>query len=190
MTPDDLHAMEARLEVWTNAPMRIPEQLAAYAGEVFHNQPLLIAALRAAWAETAGLRAIAERARDRGCTDPEYGGCMGEPCLGCAAKKVLATIPPRPVGGPEVVGLDREALAALAHEQWSGWMRYLFAKTQPIGYHGAEAIPPLLVERWKRQMMTPYADLPESEQESDRKEADRVLALLAATQPARVEAGT
>lgn len=73
----------------------------------------------------------------------------------------------------------REALAALAHDQWSGWTKYMFSKTSPTGEAG-ESIPLALVERWKRQMQTPYADLPDSEKESDRTEADRVIALLQA----------
>lgn len=77
----------------------------------------------------------------------------------------------------------REALAALAHDQWSGWMAYLFARCQTVehaenGYRIAAYIPPPLVGRWRRQMETPYADLPEEEKASDRAEADRVLALL------------
>jgi hypothetical protein len=61
----------------------------------------------------------------------------------------------------------REELADLAHEQWSGWMRYLFENWNDDS-----------VARWKRQMETPYTELSEEEQDSDRKEADRVLAVL------------
>lgn len=70
----------------------------------------------------------------------------------------------------------REVLAALAHEQWSGWMRYLFSRCQPFrdGYE----IPHEWASRWERQMDTPYAELREDEKESDRKEADRVIAAL------------
>ena len=71
----------------------------------------------------------------------------------------------------------REGLAALAHEQWSGWMEYLFSKCEAY-QAGTMLIPHWAVERWKRQMKTPYADLLEEEKESDRKEADRVLAML------------
>ena len=71
----------------------------------------------------------------------------------------------------------RERLAALAHEQWSGWMRYLFR--QCIHHvDGSATIPPSLVARWMRQMNTPYSDLPEAEKESDRKEADNVIKVL------------
>ena len=71
----------------------------------------------------------------------------------------------------------REKLAELCHEQWSGWMRYLFSFTSaPLG--GAFVISASLVKRWKRQMSTPYSELSEEEKDSDRKEADRVLKIL------------
>lgn len=73
--------------------------------------------------------------------------------------------------------LDR--LAARAHDQWSGWMRYLFERCS-IGPAGAAVIPPELVQRWQRQVRTPYAQLPRNEQESDRREARRVLEVLRA----------
>lgn len=71
----------------------------------------------------------------------------------------------------------RESLAALAHEQWSGWMVYLFSKS---AHHadGSVTIPTELAERWKRQALTAYSELPESEKESDRAEADRVLKVI------------
>ncbi len=39
-------------------------------------------------------------------------------------------------------------------------------------------IPAQMVARWTRQMNTPYADLPENEKESDREEADKIIAIL------------
>lgn len=78
----------------------------------------------------------------------------------------------------------REALAEYAHEAWSGWMKYLFGKTETSErFFSGEivvVIPRWAVDRWQRQMNTPYADLPESEKESDRAEADKMLAILAA----------
>jgi hypothetical protein len=71
----------------------------------------------------------------------------------------------------------REQLAELAHEQWAGWMRYLFDNSIE-GEDGETIIPAPLVLRWKRQMNTSYADLPEAEKESDRVEADKVLHLI------------
>ena len=71
----------------------------------------------------------------------------------------------------------REALAAYAHEAWSGWINYEFGKgvRNP---DGSITLPASLVERWDRQRATAYADLPEGEKASDRKEADQMLALF------------
>ena len=77
----------------------------------------------------------------------------------------------------------REELAALAHEQWSGWMRYMFSRTHGPYGDGYAVIPTEWVERWRRQMDTPYAELREDERESDRKEADRVLAVVMGPDP-------
>lgn len=73
----------------------------------------------------------------------------------------------------------REALAAYAHNAWSGWMIYLFSKCteHPGGFY---TIPVWAVKRWKRQMDTNYCDLPEEEKQSDREEADRILSLVGA----------
>jgi hypothetical protein len=67
-----------------------------------------------------------------------------------------------------------EALAALSHDQWSGWMKHLFQfGTQ--NEDGTFMMDADRVERWRRQMDTPYADLSDGEKESDRKEARRML---------------
>lgn len=39
-------------------------------------------------------------------------------------------------------------------------------------------MPAWAVARWQKQMNTPYANLSESEQESDRTEADKFLTIL------------
>jgi hypothetical protein len=70
----------------------------------------------------------------------------------------------------------RESLAAYAHDAWAGWMIYLFAQSD-LNPDGTVTIPAWAVERWARQVTTRYADLPESEKESDRAEADKMLAL-------------
>jgi hypothetical protein len=77
----------------------------------------------------------------------------------------------------EVGGAMREKLAALAHAQWSGWMEYLFSKCT-MNEDGTATIPAWAVERWQRQMKTPYAELPGDEKESDRTEADRMLEVM------------
>lgn len=70
-----------------------------------------------------------------------------------------------------------ERFADLAHEQWSGWMRYLFEQSTQNS-DGTVTISAALVDRWRRQMTTPYANLPEEQKASDRKEAHKVIRLL------------
>ena len=82
------------------------------------------------------------------------------------------------MGVEESVSSDlREQLAAVAHDQWSGWMTYLFSKST-LNADGTVTMPAWAVERWKRQAATPYADLTDTEKNSDRDETDRVLALI------------
>lgn len=71
----------------------------------------------------------------------------------------------------------REQLAEYAHEAWSGWMRYMFDKA-PVNADGTWTMPAWAVERWRRQMSTPYSDLPEEEKGSDRAEADSILSVI------------
>ena len=71
----------------------------------------------------------------------------------------------------------REQLAELYHEQWSGWMEYLFEKGKLNG-DGTWTMPVWAVARWKRQSETLYPDLSEVEKDCDRMEADRVLSVL------------
>ena len=71
----------------------------------------------------------------------------------------------------------RESLAAYAHEAWSGWMEYLFGRSY-TNDDGSVTIPDDLVARWGRQIDTPYAELPENEKDSDRAEADKMLAIM------------
>jgi len=71
----------------------------------------------------------------------------------------------------------QEQVADYAHEAWAGWMRYLFEKSARQD-DGTVVIPAALVDRWTRQMHTPYAELPESEKASDRKEARKIIYII------------
>ena len=72
----------------------------------------------------------------------------------------------------------REALAKYAHQSWAGWMQYLLVKSH-VSVDGSVTIPQAFGKRWIRQVETAYTDLPELEKESDRAEADRILAIFA-----------
>jgi hypothetical protein len=73
-----------------------------------------------------------------------------------------------------------EKLAAVEHERWSHWQRYLHdkGKRQP---DGSLLLPAELVARWDAQMNTPYAGLTEEMKESDREQVRRYLPLIADT---------
>lgn len=83
---------------------------------------------------------------------------------------------------PPQISIDEreavEVLAAVEHERWSWWMKYLFELTTQSAA-GTRNIPAWAVERWTRQMNTPYAEISEKEKESDRIEARKTLAALA-----------
>jgi hypothetical protein len=70
-----------------------------------------------------------------------------------------------------------EALANLAHEQWSGWMDYFIGNCQEKD-DGSLTVPAGYVAALRRQMTTPYHELSEAEKDSDRKEADKIIELL------------
>ncbi len=84
----------------------------------------------------------------------------------------------------------REALAALEHVQWAHWTGYMLEVLRPVlglglGFYearcsGMEHRPDIVkardaLDRWTRQIETPYADLSEQEKDSDRWWADKAL---------------
>jgi hypothetical protein len=79
----------------------------------------------------------------------------------------------------------RERLAALQHEIWAHWMRFMLAQGcyRELELDGKAQRVWIMPEekrvRWGRQMNTPYEALSEHERGSDREQADKILALLA-----------
>lgn len=57
-------------------------------------------------------------------------------------------------------------------------MEYLFSKGE-MTPDGTCTLPSWAVNRWYRQANTPYGSLSEAEKESDRAEADKILAIIA-----------
>jgi hypothetical protein len=70
-----------------------------------------------------------------------------------------------------------ESLAAIEHERWAHWQRYIHSKgiRQP---DGSLVIPAELVNRWEKQIATRYADLDDKEKESDREQVRRYLPVI------------
>lgn len=71
----------------------------------------------------------------------------------------------------------REELASLMHGIWCGWRCYVVARST-LNSDGTMTTPAWAVKRWGRQINTPYDELSEEEKDSDRKQADKVLALI------------
>jgi hypothetical protein len=71
-----------------------------------------------------------------------------------------------------------ETLAAIEHERWSHWQRYMHSKCVPQGDDGALLIPADLVRQWEHQIATPYSQLSEKEKESDREQVRKYLPLM------------
>jgi len=77
-----------------------------------------------------------------------------------------------------------EAMADEVHQVWANWMVYMFNQGHVDLVHsyqiGAWVMPPEKVERWHRQMTTPYDQLSESEKVSDREIAQKYIAIYQA----------
>ena len=71
-----------------------------------------------------------------------------------------------------------EALADLEHASWARWMSYLFSQCEQQT-DGSMLIPAALVKHWQWEVETPYAQLPERYQQSDRKEVAHLLPIIA-----------
>ena len=71
-----------------------------------------------------------------------------------------------------------EKLAAIEHERWSHWQRYLHSQCT-AGPDGSLTIPAEQVRRWSTQMTTRYSDLTSEERESDREQVRRYLPIIA-----------
>jgi tRNA A37 threonylcarbamoyladenosine synthetase subunit TsaC/SUA5/YrdC len=74
-----------------------------------------------------------------------------------------------------------EQLAAIEHERWADWQRWMHEQCYPITCADnipRMAIPQDLWERWERQIATPYAELSEREKQSDRDQVARYWPLI------------
>lgn len=71
----------------------------------------------------------------------------------------------------------KEQMANKVHEIWAAWMTYVFNRSRQ-NKDGSVTIPKELVNRWCRQIATPYEDLPDHEKESDNIIAEEILLLV------------
>ena len=77
------------------------------------------------------------------------------------------------------IGLEH--MADGVHQVWCMWMEYLFSDGLALRDGGFKINPPEC-KRWKRQMITPYAQLSEDEKQSHRDIARRYLNIAWAPQ--------
>jgi len=75
------------------------------------------------------------------------------------------------------LGRMLEALAAIEHERWSHWQRYMHDKGK-LQADGSLLLASELIQRWERQIATPYPALTEAEKESDRDQVRRYLRII------------
>jgi hypothetical protein len=71
-----------------------------------------------------------------------------------------------------------EQLAAVEHERWSHWQRFVHSKgvRQP---DGSLLLPADAVSRWEGQINTKYVELGEQEKASDREQVRKYLPIIA-----------
>ena len=70
-----------------------------------------------------------------------------------------------------------EDLSDYEHESWADWQSYLFSRCTENA-DGSMTIPKELVERWQRQIATPYNQLSETEKQSDRDQIEKAKPIL------------
>lgn len=70
-----------------------------------------------------------------------------------------------------------ERLASIEHERWSHWQSYLHGKGQRQP-DGSLVLPSELVERWERQIQTPYERLTDAEKASDREQVQKYFPVV------------
>lgn len=84
------------------------------------------------------------------------------------------------VGGNQVDNL-REKLAAIEHERWADWQKWMHSKGEPYTT-GADKIGLLFrqgyIDHLERQIVTPYSELSDQEKASDMEQVDRYWPLI------------
>ena len=70
-----------------------------------------------------------------------------------------------------------EKLSDYEHDRWSRWQMHVF-NVSSKNADGSVTIPKYYVDRWQKQINTLCKDLTESEKDSDRKEAIRIMDII------------
>ena len=66
----------------------------------------------------------------------------------------------------------RELLANLEHQQWAHWTKYM------LDVLDLDSLNDPRVNHWRKLIETPYEELTETQKESDREWADKIIEVL------------
>lgn len=82
----------------------------------------------------------------------------------------------------------REILAEQEHATWASWQKWVHKQGiwVKVGKGDMLALPSETIDRWEREISTPYANLSEAEKDLDRKEVDKILPTIIAAIQARL----
>ncbi|MFA5993344.1 MAG: hypothetical protein WC823_00120 [Parcubacteria group bacterium] len=78
-------------------------------------------------------------------------------------------------GSPETSIFEK--LADIEHQRWADWQKYLHSLCD-VNPNGSLTIPSFFVNKWKKQIETPYQRLSEKEKDSDREQVQRYWNLI------------
>lgn len=71
-----------------------------------------------------------------------------------------------------------EDWASKEHDRWAKWQKYMHSKILPTEHESLMQIGTEWIERWEKQINTPYSELSEKEKESDREQVRPYLSNL------------
>ena len=74
-----------------------------------------------------------------------------------------------------------EKLAAIEHERWADWQKYMHSRGTITPDGCFLAISLAQIKAWERQINTPYSELSEKEKESDRRQVRRYWNLISSS---------
>ncbi len=85
------------------------------------------------------------------------------------------------------MGELREQLAAIEHERWASWQSWVHHRGEHTTLDGKSvlAISGDQIYAWEKQIATPYAELSETEKQSDREQVERYWPLITSYLAAR-----
>ena len=71
----------------------------------------------------------------------------------------------------------KEGLSSLMHDIWAVWMKSVLDRGTDVGA-GVVMLEKELVEKWRRQIRTPYKKLKKFEKDKDRTVADKIKTFI------------